>query len=59
MWIIKDTPQVMQLAATNSSATQRENNDAFYSGIVGGALIGLITDLVVPLHRRRTGRPAG
>ena len=62
-WIIKDTPQVLQLAATNSSATQRENNDAFYSGVlfgvVGGALIGLITELVVPLHRRRTRRPAG
>ena len=61
-WSIKGTPQVIQLAATNSSATQRENNDAFYSGIlfgvVGGALIGLITELVVPLHRRRSGRAA-
>jgi hypothetical protein len=56
-WVIKDTPQVIQVAATNSSATQHENNDAFYSGVlfgvVGGALISLITELVVPLRHRR------
>ncbi len=56
-WTIKDTPQVIQVAATNSSAAQHENNDAFYSGVlfgvVGGALISLITELVMPLHRRR------
>jgi hypothetical protein len=56
-WTTKDTPQVIQVAATNSSDTQRENNDAFYSGVlfgvVGGALIALVTELVVPLHRRR------
>ena len=61
-WTIKDTPQVIQVAATNSSDAQHENNDAFYSGIlfgiVGGALIALITELVVPLRRqhRRHGR---
>ncbi|MFZ0248310.1 MAG: hypothetical protein WAL61_00075 [Acidimicrobiales bacterium] len=56
-WVIKDTPQVIQVAATNSSAAQHENNDAFYSGVlfgvVGGALIALITELVVPLRHRR------
>lgn len=56
-WAIKDTPQVIQVAATNSSDAQRENNNAFYSGVlfgvVGGALISLITELVMPLHRRR------
>jgi hypothetical protein len=56
-WTIKDSPQVIQVAATNSSDVQRENNDAFYSGVlfgvVGGALISLITELVVPLRRRR------
>ena len=56
-WVVKDTPQVIQVAATNSSAAQHENNDAFYSGVlfgvVGGALISLITELVVPLRHRR------
>jgi hypothetical protein len=56
-WTSDDTPQIIQVAATNSSDTQRENNDAFYSGVlfgvVGGALIALVTELVVPLHRRR------
>ncbi len=56
-WTTKDTPQVIQVAATNSSDTQRENNDAFYSGVlfgvVGGALIALVTELVVPLRRHR------
>lgn len=56
-WAIKDTPQVIQVAATNSSDLQHENNSAFYSGVlfgvVGGALISLITELVMPLHRRR------
>lgn len=56
-WAIKDTPQVIQVAATNSSAAQQENNSAFYSGVlfgvVGGALISLVTELVVPLRRRR------
>ncbi len=56
IWSIDHTPQVIQVAATNASAAQRENNQAFYSGIlfgvVGGALIALITELVVPLHRR-------
>jgi hypothetical protein len=55
-WTIDHTPQVIQVAAINSSAAQRETNQAFYSGIlfgvVGGALIALITELVVPLHRR-------
>ncbi len=55
-WIAKNTPQVVQVAATNSSDAQHENNDAFYSGIlfgvVGGALIALITELVVPLRRQ-------
>lgn len=59
-WTSKDSPQVIQVAATNSSDVQRENNDAFYSGIlfgvVGGALISLITELVVPLRRRRRRR---
>jgi Na+/proline symporter len=58
-WVNRDSPQVIQVAATNSSDIQHENNDAFYSGIifgvVGGALIALITELVVPL-RRQHGR---
>ncbi len=58
-WVIRDSQQVIQVAATNSSDIQHENNDAFYSGIlfgvVGGALIALITELVVPL-RRQHGR---
>jgi hypothetical protein len=57
-WTSKDSPQVIQLAATNSSESQRENTNAFYSGVlfgvVGGALIALVTELVVPLRRRRT-----
>ncbi|HEX4434829.1 MAG TPA: hypothetical protein VH012_08360 [Acidimicrobiales bacterium] len=59
-WTIKDARQVIQVAATNASATQHENNQAFYSGVlfgvVGGALIALITELVVPLHPRRRRR---
>jgi hypothetical protein len=58
-WVSKNTSQVIQVAATNASATQHENNQAFYSGVlfgvVGGALIGLITELVVPLRPRRRG----
>jgi hypothetical protein len=61
-WTSDNAPQVIQAAATNSSAVQQENNNAFYSGIlfgvVGGALIALITELVVPLHRRRIARRA-
>jgi hypothetical protein len=57
-WTSKDSPQVIQLAATNSSESQRENTNAFYSGVlfgvVGGALIALVTELVVPLRRRRS-----
>ncbi len=56
-WKNKDTPQVIQVAATNLSETQHDSDNAFYSGvlfgIVGGALIALITELVVPLHPRR------
>jgi hypothetical protein len=59
-WTIKDTPQVIQVAATNSSAAQHENNDAFYSGVlfgvVGGALISLVTEFVVPLRHRHLRR---
>jgi hypothetical protein len=59
-WVIKDAPQMIQVAATNSSASQHENNDAFYSGVlfgvVGGALISLITELVVPLRHRHLRR---
>jgi hypothetical protein len=55
-WSIRHTPQVIQVAATNASDAQHENNNAFYSGIlfgvVGGALIALITELVVPLRRQ-------
>jgi hypothetical protein len=56
-WTNKDTPQVIEVAATNLSAIQHESDNAFYSGVlfgvVGGALIALITELVVPLHPRR------
>ncbi len=56
-WTNKDTPQVIEVAATNQSATQHQSDNAFYSGVlfgvVGGALIALITELVVPLHPRR------
>jgi hypothetical protein len=56
-WVTGNSPQVVQLAAVNTSQVQRENNNAFYSGIlfgvVGGALIALITELVMPLSRRR------
>jgi hypothetical protein len=61
-WTFRHTPQVIQVAATNASDAQHENNSAFYSGIlfgvVGGALIALITELVVPLrrHHRQHGR---
>ena len=39
-WTTKDTPQVIQVAATISSDTQRENNDAFYSGVLFGVVGG-------------------
>jgi hypothetical protein len=59
-WTTADIPQVIELAAVSTSDAQLENNDAFYSGIlfgvVGGAVIGLITELVVPLSRRREVR---
>ena len=60
-WTIAHTPQVIQVAATNASDAQHENNNAFYSGIlfgvVGGALIALITELIVPLRRQHRRHP--
>ena len=60
-WTISHTPQVIEVAATNASDAQHENNNAFYSGIlfgvVGGALIALITELVVPLRRQHRRHP--
>lgn len=56
-WISNDLPQTLQLAAINSSDLQRENNNAFYSGILfgiaGGALVALIAELVRPFNRRK------
>ena len=56
-WSTPSNPQVIQVAAVNVNDAQHENNRTFYSGvlfgIVGGALIALITELVVPLSRRK------
>jgi hypothetical protein len=56
-WRTTHSPQVIELAAIDETETQRESNNAFYSGVLigiaGGALIGLITELVVPLSRKR------
>lgn len=56
-WVRNDLPQTLQLAAINSSDLQRENNDAFYAGILfgiaGGALVALIAELVRPFNRRK------
>jgi hypothetical protein len=55
-WASQDLPQAVQLAAINSSDLQQENNNAFYAGIlfgiVGGALVALIVELIRPLSRR-------
>jgi hypothetical protein len=55
-WTTQDSPQLIQVAAINTSDTQRENNNAFYSGILfgiaGAALVALITELVRPFGRR-------
>jgi hypothetical protein len=56
-WETHDSPQVIEMAAINSSDTQRETKNAFLSGILfgiaGAALITLIAELVAPLNRRR------
>ena len=61
-WTLRHTPQVIQVAATNASDAQHENNNRVLLRhplrVVGGALIALITELVVPLRRqhRQHGR---
>lgn len=54
-WTTKDSPQVIQVAAVDTTDAQRENNNALYSGILfglsGAAAIALITELVRPLSR--------
>jgi hypothetical protein len=56
-WVSRNLPQAVDLAAVNSSDLQRENNNAFYAGILfgiaGGALVALITELVQPFGRRK------
>jgi hypothetical protein len=58
-WTTVHSPQVIELTAVNTSDSQRESNNAFYSGILigiaGGALISLLTELVVPLSRKPGG----
>ncbi len=58
-WVSHDLPEAVQLAAINSSDLQRENNNAFYAGILfgiaGGALVALVAELVRPFNR---GKPA-
>ena len=55
-WVTEDSPQVIQVAAVNTSELDQENNNAFVSGILfgvaGGALVTLITELVMPFYRR-------
>ncbi len=57
IWVNHGLPQTLQLAAINSSDLQRENNNAFYAGILfgiaGGALVALIAELVRPFNRRK------
>ena len=47
---------LMGIGAVDTTDLQRENNSAFVSGVLfglaGGALIGLVTELVLPFYER-------
>ena len=59
-WITTTSPQNILFAAVNTTDLQRENNSAFVSGVLfglaGGALIGLVTELVLPFYEREKHR---